>query len=136
VSALRNSIVLHLQADSSVTTLATGGVHHQLPAEDDQSFPFVVVEQFKPTGAEWTFQGISHEDALYLVKAIDKNTTPARVEAINTAIRASLNLATLAIEGYESMGVMLMRTVEYPDLEEGGHYQYEGGIYSLMARET
>lgn len=133
MSALRDAIVLHLQADSSVTDLATGGIFPGLPPEDEQQYPFVSVDQFRKTDVEWTFQGIAYRDGLFIVKAIDKNTSSAAVDDIAAAIETSLNLAALTITGRASMGIMLVAELEYSDFEDSQHYQYAGGIYSLLA---
>lgn len=136
MSALRDAIVLHLQADSNVTDLATGGIYPGLPPEADQQFPFISVTAHKAPAANWAFQQVAFEDAVYLVKAIDRSTSSKVVSDINAAVRASLNLATLTITGYSSMGVMWIGDVQYDDLEDTEQFQYEGGLYSLMAEAT
>ena len=143
MSALRDAIVQHLQGDPSVADLATGGIHPGFPPEmdadgtlPDSLYPFITVTAQKAPVGEWAFQEVAFEDAVYLVKAIDKSTSGAVVADINAAVRVSLNLATLTITGYASMGVMWLRDVQYDEIDGSQQYQHEGGLYSLMAEPT
>ena len=133
MSALRDAIVLHLQADAAVVAAAPGGIYPGLPPKGSPAYPFISVTAQKADAANWVFQQVGFEDAVYLVKAIDRSTSPGIAGDINALIRASLNLATLTITGYANMGVLWMQDVSYDELDDSGHYQHEGGLYSLMA---
>jgi hypothetical protein len=133
MSALRDAIVQHLQGDSTVTDLATGGIYPGLPPESDQSFPFVSVTAHRGNRPERVFQGIAFEEEFLLVKAIDRSTSPKVVGEINAAIRASLDSATPTINGAAALNVMWAGDVCYDEQENGQQYQHEGGIYQVWA---
>lgn len=138
MSALRNAIVLHLQADGDVIALATGGVYPGLPPESEAEYPFITVTAQQAPRPERVFgataaEQIAFEDATYLVKAIDRHTSPKTVGEINTAIRASLDGATLEIDGYETLNVIWVQDVQYDEHEKGAIYQHEGGFYQVWA---
>ncbi len=136
MSALRNAIIAHLKADAPTVAAATGGIWPGLPPKGRATYPFISVTAQKPPEGVWTFQQVACEDAVYLVKAIDRNASPKAAADIKALIRTSLNLASLTIEGYDSMGLLWLREVSYSELDDSGHYQHEGGLYSLMAEET
>lgn len=135
MSALRDAIVQHLQADANVAALVTGGVHPGIPT-GVVTFPFVTVTAQRAPTMERVFQGIAFEDATYLVKAIDRSTSSRTVGEITAAIRTALDLASLTINNYTSMGIACLGEVQYDELTDGITYQHEGGIYSLMAEPT
>lgn len=142
MSALRDAIVLHLQADSNVIILATGGIFPGLPTKD-VSYPFVTVTTQSAPKPERAFRGdgtvaseIVFEGAEYLVKAIDQSTSPKVVSDINTALRVSLDGAAISMTGYELVNLIFAGEVQYDELSNGITYQHEGGIYQIWATKT
>lgn len=135
MSALRDAIVLKLQAASAVTAAATGGVYPGLPPEGS-TFPFISVTTQSAPAALHNFQAIAAEDSIYLVKAIDQSISPKSVKDINALVRAALNRASISITGYTSLGCLWLQDVEYAEQQDGITYQHEGGLYSLMASAT
>jgi hypothetical protein len=134
MSALRDAIVKHLQGSAGVTALATGGIYPGLPPEGAAAYPFITVTaQQAPAGAH-VFQETACENAVFLAKAIDRNTSPKLAGQINAAIRAALDRASLTIVGYSSLGIIWLGNIEYDEEFNGQIYQHEGGLYSLMAR--
>lgn len=136
MSVFRNAIVLKLQASAGVTALATGGIYAKLPPEGLATYPMVVVYSWRPPRGGRTFQGVAYEDSIYLVKAIDQNTSPKRASEISAAVRTALNEAALTITGYNSMGIIWVEDVDYTEVYQGKVYQHEGGLYSLMGSPT
>lgn len=142
MSALRDAIVLHLQADSNVTALATGGIFPGLPAKA-VDYPFVTVTTQSAPKPERAFRGngtvaseIVFEDAAYLVKAIDQNTSAKTVGDINAAIRTSLDGSAITMTGYELVNLIFTGEVQYDEMANGVTYQHEGGIYQIWATAT
>jgi hypothetical protein len=147
MSALRDAIVLQLQSDSNIasaiaTARADAGrdttspsVYPGLPSKGT-AYPFITVTAQKPPAGNWVFQQVGFEDATYLVKAIDQNTSAKTVGEINALIRTALNLATLTITGYTSMGITWIGDIQYDEPDNGIVYQHEGGLYLLMAEPT
>lgn len=137
MSAIRDAIVKHLQADAAVVAAAPGGIFPGLPPEDPaQVFPFVTVDAQGET-AERVFQEISHEAGRYLVKGIDRGTSPANVGALNALIRAALDYADITIAGYGAVGTpVYLSTISYTEEDAGIVYQHEGSVIELWARSA
>lgn len=136
MSALLDSIVLKLQADASVTAAATGGIYPGLPPEGATSFPFITVTAQSAPRPERTFQNIAFEDATYLVKAIDRNTSPKPVGDLNMLIRASLDGTAVTVTGYDLITVIWLQDISMVEEYNGQIYQHEGGLYQIWASET
>jgi hypothetical protein len=132
VSALRDSIVLHLQADANIQALVGQRIYPGLPPEG-AAYPLITITAQRAPVGDWVFQEVAVEDATYLVKAIDRNQSAATVGEVSAAIRTALNLANLTITGYTSLGISWLADVHYDELANGLIYQHEGGLYQLMA---
>lgn len=144
MSALRDAIVLHLQADANVAPLVGNRIFPGLPAEGSATYPFIAITTQRPSQPERVFRGggavtdeIAFEDASYLVKAIDQNTSAKQVGEINAAIRTSLDGAAITLTDYELVSLTWTGDVgPFPELANSKTYQHEGGIYQIWANKT
>lgn len=144
MSALRDAIVTHLQADAAVTALATGGIFPGLPPEGAEEFPFITVLAFKPVRPERVFKGggtvasqIAFEEAIYTVKAIDRSTSGDTVADIVAAVRTALDGATPTMTGYTALNVEWIGDIpEYGELIASQHYQHQGAQFRIWAKAT
>jgi hypothetical protein len=136
MAAVRDAIVQHLQTDAGgVMTLVTA-VWPQIPPEGEGLYPFVTVTAQKaPTGVH-AFQNGGYEESVFLVKAIDRNTSPKKVGQIAAAIRARLEDAALTISGQSTLAVIWLMDVSYHEVEQGTIYQHEGGLYYVAAENA
>lgn len=140
--AVDQALVDRLLADSGVggvAALMPGGVYiDEAPAGSTQ---FVIVSLVTEHD-EPIFGGRAHEDALYLVKAVELSTVGVKnIKAATARIDALLDPqpplppATLAIAGY---GLMVMRRVERVRMTEVDgvdpsiRWQHRGGRYQVM----
>lgn len=131
MSATRDAIVQHLQADAAGVMSVAGDVYPGTPPEG-ASHPLVQVTAQRPPRGNYVFQGLSHEDSVYLVKAVDKNSSPKRAGEINAFIRARLDNAALSVDGQTTLLVSWVQDVEYSErTEDGTVYQHEGGLYEI-----
>jgi len=154
MSALRDAIVLQLQADSNIasaiaTARADAGrdttspsVYPGLPSKGT-AYPFITVTTQSAPKPERAFRGgstaaseIVFEDAVYLVKAIDQNTSAKTVGEINAAIRVSLDGTAITVSGYDLINCIFNGEVQYDEQDNGVVYQHEGGIYQIWATKT
>ena len=143
MNALRDAFVQKLQATAAVTTLATGGVWPGLPPEDAADYPFITVTAQDAPKPERVFRGggsvadeIAFESATYLVKAIDKSTSPKAVGDINTQIRTALDGQTITVTGYTLINLIWQGDLGYVEEADGQIYQHEGGLYQIWAKKT
>ena len=134
MSALLNAIVQHLQADAAVMAVADD-VYPKLPPEGAE-YPLITVMAQSAPAAERTFGRVAFEDAVYLVKAIDQDSSPKTAHDLNALIRTSLDRATITISGYTSLGISWERDIDYTEEFNGQTYQHEGGLYRLMAEAS
>lgn len=130
MSAVRDAVVLKLQAEAAVTALATGGIYPGTPPEG-ADFPLVMVTSPQPARANRNFQGIAFEDSLLLVRAVTQDTSPAAAADIAAEIRTALHNATLTVTGYSTISVLWERDFEHEEVAEGRPYKYEGAFYSV-----
>lgn len=133
MSALRNAIIAHLKADADIVAAVSSNIWPGVPPEKAASYPFITVLVPNGESVLWAFQTVAFEEGVFLVKAVDRSTSPGRAAEIKALIRASLNLAPLEIPGYANASVMLVHSISYPEVVNGTIYQHEGGAYSLGA---
>lgn len=132
MSAVRDAIVLHLQADAAGVMSVATDVYPGTPPEG-ASHPLVTVDAHQPPRAHRVFQALDHEDSKYLVKGADKSSSPKRVGDLNRKIRARLDGADISVEGYDTQLVAWVEDVEYDETQpDGSVVRFEGGIYEVM----
>lgn len=144
MSALRDAIIATLQADAPTVAAATGGIWPGLPPKGAAtSYPFITVTAQKAPKPERVFRGsgtpadgIALEMATYLVKAVDKSSSPKRASDINALIRTALDGQAITVTGYTSLGLIWIGGVDYSELEDSTHFQHQGGLYELWASKT
>ena len=141
MSALRNAIIAHLKADSTVTDAATGGIWPGLPPKGRATYPFITVTTHKADTPERVFRGgntaadeVAFERATFLVKAIDKSTSPNAAANIKALVRTALDGAEITVTGYESLSCQWRADIPgYSELDDSTQFQHEGGLFELWA---
>lgn len=139
MSAVREALCLFLQGDTGegkLMELATDVYPGTAP--EGAVHPFVVVAAHRAPRGVFAFGGLDHEESLYLVRAVDEGTSPARVCEMNRRIRARLDPdgtgdPDVEVEGHGTLFVGWEGNVEYDDPQpDGTTYQIEGGIYEVL----
>lgn len=139
MSAVREALCKFLQEDAGagkLMELATDVYPKSAP--EGAVHPFVVVAAHRAPRGSHAFQGLDHEESMYLVTAVDEGISPARASEMNRRIRARLDPegkgdVALVVEGHGTLFLGWVRDVEYDDPQAaGGNYQFEGGIYEVM----
>jgi hypothetical protein len=144
VSALRNAIIDHLKTDAAVVAAATGGIWPGLPPKGRASYPFISVTTRRGASPERNFRGagtpadeIAFERATFLVKAIDKNTSPKAASDIKELARTALDGAEVAVTGYTLISCQWVGDIPgYPELDDSTHYQHEGALVEIWATKN
>ncbi len=70
---------------------------------------------------------------IWMIKAVDRNTTADPVEAIAARIITLLNDASLSISGGNLMYLRKESDIDYPELVEGNLYYHCGANFRLVA---
>lgn len=143
MSALRDAIIAALKDDAEIAELATGGIWPGLPPKGAASYPFITVTAQRAPKPERVFRGnstpadgIAFEAATYLVKVVDKSTSPKRASDLNALIRTALDGQTITVTGYTLISLLWAGDVSYSELEDSTHYQHEGGLYEIWASKS
>ena len=127
-----------LAGDTTLTNLlgtpATGyskAIYHQ-QAPASAQFPLIIFSKSSgvPTEAFGTPSAL--ETDVWLVKAVDKDTSADDAEAIAARVKALLNDATLSISGSTLLYLRRQGDVEYSEVEEGVTYAHCGALYRLV----
>lgn len=141
--ALYNRIVSGTAIDGYLGTPAAGYTHavyhNQAPANAE--FPFIVFSRSSGVPTDTFHRPGALETDVWLVKAVDKNTTADRAEAAATRVQALLNgtwgTATApqppTISG-AGTALYLQREsdVEYAEVTEGVTFHHCGALYRLI----
>lgn len=117
---------------SSVTTLATGGVHNQSIPESVGDSPAVVFDMM----TESIDQGSDseHYENVYLVKAVVRENYPNLASDIDAACKTILNNTSLTISGWTHLRT-LRESAAPPseEMESGETWQHIGGLYRIWS---
>lgn len=104
--------------------------HNQAPAE--AQFPYVLFQKQSGVPTEAMGDPSAMDTDVWLVKAVDHNTTADPAEAVAARIIALLNDATLSISGMALLYLRRQSDVEYPEVADGEMYQHVGANFRLV----
>jgi hypothetical protein len=133
---LKEAILTALEADSTLTGLATGGVWHRL-APEGTATPFVVFFQQSGVPA-YTNGGLSTKQFVYNVKAIAEGFDDGPASDIDAAFERILTdgaLEQLALANGAGTVLSCRRDsdIDYPEEDKPGRYlQHKGGSFRIF----
>lgn len=133
--AIDNALLAKLGADSALLAFVPDSVY--LDEADADAKRFVIVSLVEETD-ERRFEGRSHEDARYMVKAVGLSTVTTRANIREAAARidALLDGGTLTVPGYGLMAMYresrLTPQVEVDDVNTEIRWFHRGGIYRVL----
>jgi hypothetical protein len=131
-SDIDNALLAKLGGDAQLLALMPNGVYWDVAM--DQMTRFVIVSLVDETDAQH-FNGRSHEDALYLVKAVGLSTTNPDMKAAAARIDALLDHQTLTVAGYTTMAIYREardRATEVDDVDPKVKWYHRGGHYRVV----
>lgn len=137
-TAVRRGIYGRLAGDTTLSNLlgpaASGyakGIYFQV-APAGAAFPYVIFQKQAGTPTDtFSTPGFMDED-VWLVKAVDRDTTADDAEAIAARVMTLLNDAPLSISGKSLLYLRRTSDVEYPEVENGVTYHHVGSLYRLI----
>jgi hypothetical protein len=74
----------------------------------------------------------AYDTDIWLVKAVDRDTSADDAEAIADRIQVLLNDAALSISGGELMYLRRQSDVQFSEVTQGVTYQHAGSLYRLV----
>ena len=132
--ALYGKLAGDITLNSLLATPATGyvkAIYYQ-QAPSSAAFPFVTFSKQAGTPTEAFGDPDALDTDVWLVKAVDRNTTADTAEAIQARIQTLLNDATLSISGVNHLYLRRQSDVEYPEISDGVTYVHAGALYRLV----
>lgn len=138
-TGIRRAIYGKLSGDTTLNSLLatppsgwSKSIFHR-HAPDEATYPFVVFAKSSgvPTYANVTKPAF--ETDVWLVKALDRNTTADRAETVSARLDALLTDASLSIAGGDTV-VWLRRQsdVDFEEVEGGENFIHVGSLYRLV----
>jgi hypothetical protein len=137
-TAVRRALYGRLSGDTTLSNLLgapapgfTKAIYHQV-APDNATFPFVLFNQQSGVPTE-AFQAPSAlETDVWLIKAVDRNTSADTAEAIAARVKTLLNDGALSISGGTLLYLRRQSDVQYPEVADGVQHRHCGALYRLV----
>jgi hypothetical protein len=104
--------------------------HQQAPAS--AAYPFVVFQKQSGNPTEAFNDPSALETDVWLVKAVDRNTSADPAEAAAARVIVLLNDAALSISGSALLYLRRQSDVEYPEVTDGQMFQHVGSLFRLV----
>lgn len=135
---VRRAIYGKLAGDTTLNNLlatpASGyskAIYHQT-APSGARFPYVLFNKQSGVPTEAMSDPSAYETDIWLVKAVDQNTTADPAEAVAARVQTLLNDAALSISGATHLYLRRQSDVEYEEVDQGERYQHVGSLYRLL----
>jgi hypothetical protein len=130
--AIRKALYTKLTTTSGVTTLLATGTsvfHGQAPP--NAVYPYIIInkQSIRRTRA---FNTTAFEDETWMVKAVDRNTTSDRAEAIRNAVATALTNGTLTIAGRTLQDLYPIGDIDYLETEGDQTYRHHGLLMRIV----
>lgn len=104
--------------------------HQQAPA--GAGFPYVLFQKQAGNPTEAFGDPSAIDTDVWLVKAVDRNTSADPAEAAQARIIVLLNDASLSISGSVLLYLRRQSDVEYPEEIDGVQYKHAGSLFRLV----
>ena len=130
---LRKSIYQKLTTTSTVSSklaTPTSVFHGQAPPDAD--YPFVIIAKQAKSRTRAFAKTTAFEDEIWLVKAVDRNSTSNRAEAISEAIGAALINGTLTVSGKTVEDIYPTGDVDYLETEGDQTFRHHGTLFRVV----
>lgn len=133
---IRTALYTKLNVVSVTALLPDGsaGIQHAV-ARPGSRFPYIIFN--KQSGVpERAFGENAYDDYIWLVKAVDRNTSSSAAEDIAKAIDDLLDYGSLAVTGGTTLAVLRDSDVDYPETDGDQTYRHHGANYRLDIEAT
>jgi hypothetical protein len=129
---IRQAIVQRLTADSTLTAMlsSAGAVYHRRATRS--AFTPYVVFNLNGGGTTALFNGAKITDDVWLVKAVDHNTSASVAENIDRRISQLLHGATLTLTDGTTASVFQQSYISYEEEQGDDTWQHVGHTYRFI----
>jgi hypothetical protein len=104
--------------------------HNQAPA--GAAYPLITFQKQAGNPTEAFGDPSALETDIWLVKAVDRDTSADTAEAAAARVAVLLNDAALSISGSTLLYLRRQSDVEYPEVTDGEFYVHVGSLYRLV----
>lgn len=135
---VRRALYGKMSGDTTLNNLLGAPAHgyakniYYQQAPETANFPFVLFQKQAGTPTETLSDPSALETDVWLVKAVDRNTTADPAEAVQARLKGLLNDATLSISGGTLLYLRRDSDVDYPEVRDGNAYQHAGSLWRLI----
>lgn len=137
MSAVAGALYSKLAADGTLTGLLGGTFIYEgvVPATHNVNNPWVV---YFPASERprWAFHSGRFEESVWAVKAVERNTSSARVDAIADRLDAVLTDATLSVTGGTAVACWRESAIRYTEVTEDRQYRHSGHDFRIRYSPT
>ncbi len=137
-TATRRALYGKLSADTTLNNLLatpppgySKSIFHGY-APDEAEYPFILFSRSAGTPTYANASKPAYETDVWMVKAIDQQTTGDRAEAISARLQDLLNDADLSISGATAMWFRRQSDIDFPEITDGVRYYHSGSLYRLV----
>lgn len=131
-SDIDQAVIAKLGGDATLLTYMPNGVYwDEAPAGSTR---FVIVSLVDETDVQ-KFGARSHEDTMYLVKAVGRSDLSPNMKSAAARIDTLLDGQTLTVSGYSHMVMQRedrIRITEVDDVDASIRWQHRGGHYRVV----
>lgn len=101
-------------------------------APADSGYPLIIFNDQSHVPTEAFTEPGAYEDMIWLIKAIDRNSSADRAESIAARVKFLLNDATLSISGRTLLYLRRQSDIAFQEYTEGESYRHAGALYRLV----
>jgi len=131
--AIRKSLYQKLTGTSGISSklaTTTSVFHGQAPP--DAAYPFVIINKQSNRRTRAFGKATAFEGEVWLIKAVDRNSTSNRAESISEAIQAALINGTLTVTGVTVEDIYPTGDVDYLETEGDQTYRHHGTLFRIV----
>lgn len=99
------------------------------------AYPYIIFNQQSGVPTEAFTDPSALETDVWLVKAVDRNTTADVAESIRARCVVLLNDTTLSISGASLLYLRRRSDVRYPENTDGIQYRHAGSLFRLITTD-
>jgi hypothetical protein len=132
-TVIRQGIYEKLAATGGVTSLlaTTTSIYHG-QAPPNAAYPLIVFWKQNPKLRTRVFGGVAFESEVWMVKAVDRNTTSNAAEAISEAVSTTLTNGTITVSGRTLQDLFPTGDLDYLETDGDQTYRHHGVLYRVV----
>jgi spore maturation protein CgeB len=131
--ATRKALYQKLTGTSAVTTkLATNTSVFHGQAPPDAAYPFIIIGKQGKSRDRAFAKTTAFENEIWMVKAVDRNSTSNRAEEISEAVQAALTNGTLTVTGRTVEDIYPTGDVDFLEVDGDQTFRHHGTMYRIV----